>query len=67
MSIPAVEGSTETKNNRALGMHAREPGLHTYSRLSPALRPKYPGYDFLIICFGLRTQHFLIQLNNTVN
>ena len=53
--------SIETKDKRTLGMHARKPGLHTYPPLSPALHSKYPGYNFLIIYFGLRTQYFLIH------
>lgn len=61
LSIPTVEWSNETKNKRALGMHVREPGFHTYPHLSPALPSKYPGYNFLIIYFGLRTQYFLIH------
>ena len=68
----------QQKINGVLGMHVSEPGLHTYPHLSPALPSKYPGYDFLIIYFGLRTQYFrihwitlsieirLLLLNNTL-
>lgn len=78
VSIPTVEWSATTKNKRVLGMHVSEPGLHTYPHLSPALPSKYPGYDFLIIYFGLRTQYVrihwitlsiairLLLLNNTL-